>query len=279
MTQSLDLGGPGTRHVNLAAAALSYAADAWPVLPCAWPTGDHECSCEDPECPSPGKHPLTAHGKDDATTDLDRVARWWARWPWANIGVRPPEGIAILDVDPRNGGGAALSSLEAANERLPVTLTARTGSGGWHLWFTCALPARSRLCTGVDVKTHTGYVLAPPSRHVSGQRYTWHTWAPLAPLPRWALHELDRAAASRGPLLPRARPAHLRSSTGTGDELLRALAGAHEGTRNHLLYWAARCVHEDYSGDPDLLAELERTALDRGLTAREVRLTLRSAAR
>ena len=32
-----------------------------------------------------GKRPVTAHGKDDATTDAEQIARWWSEWPMANI--------------------------------------------------------------------------------------------------------------------------------------------------------------------------------------------------
>lgn len=266
MAHTLDLA-----QDTLGAQAAHLAEAGWRVLPTAWPTA-LGCSCEQSDCPSPGKHPLTEHGKDDATDDPDQVRQWWARWPWANIGVRPPEGVVILDVDPRNGADLALAEVEAQHGRLPITLTARTGSGGWHLWFRCGLPVRGRLCEGVDVKTHTGYVLVPPSRHVSGGSYRWHHSIPLAPLPIWAMREIDRRHTDR-PI----RLAALRAHTGL--ELVRTLAGAHEGRRNHLLYWAARCVHEEYQSDPALLGELERVAQQRGLSAQEVHQTLRSAAR
>jgi len=55
-------------------AALAYAKRGVPVLPLHWPE-DGACSCGDPDCPSPGKHPLTEHGKEDASTDPEIIKR------------------------------------------------------------------------------------------------------------------------------------------------------------------------------------------------------------
>lgn len=51
-------------------------------------------------CAPGAKHPLTTHGFTDATTDQRRIARWWDRWPEANIGVPTGNGGAdVVDVD------------------------------------------------------------------------------------------------------------------------------------------------------------------------------------
>jgi hypothetical protein len=90
-------------------AALAYASRGIPVLPLHYPlphrgdlqtlTGDQQlpnpamrtrCSCRDPGCGQPGKHPLGAlapHGVKDATTNRARVLAWWTRHPQANIGL------------------------------------------------------------------------------------------------------------------------------------------------------------------------------------------------
>src|SRR5699024_860989 len=51
-----------------------------------------------------GKAPACAHGKDDATRDTAQIHDWWTRMPNANIGVRPTEGMVVIDIDPRSGG-------------------------------------------------------------------------------------------------------------------------------------------------------------------------------
>jgi hypothetical protein len=69
-----------------------------------------------------------------------------------------------------------------------VSLSGR-GDGGQHRWFLHTggeLPS-GRLGDGLDIKTHSGYVLLPPSRHpTTGQPYQWTTpTLDPAPAPAW----------------------------------------------------------------------------------------------
>jgi len=254
---------------GLAGWAVRYATSGLAVLPLQ-SIRDGRCTCGT-GCKSPGKHPLTRHGKDDATTDLTQVTMWWDRWPWANVGIRPPAGVVVLDVDPRNGGDVALRELCRQHAQLPQTLTARTGSGGLHIWLAYAGRARGQLCRGVDVKTERGYVVVPPSLHISGRRYEWLMALPTARAPRWV----------RRLLAPPSLPVHRSLRTGGGDRdagLVRTVAGALEGSRNRVLYWAACRAHERGSA-PALLAELLAAAVSAGLSESEARQTIRSAAR
>lgn len=81
-------------------AALSYASRAWHIFPCAW-IEDGACSCKDPECDSPGKHPLTPHALLDATNDPACVRDFWTKFPKANIAIvtGAKSGIAVVDID------------------------------------------------------------------------------------------------------------------------------------------------------------------------------------
>ena len=223
--------------------AAGYAASGLPVLPLATARDGH-CSCRR-ECRNIGKHPLVEHGKDDATTDPGQVTAWWRRWPWANIGIRPPAGVIVLDVDPRNGGSTALLALTREHGELPATLTARTGSGGMHIWLSYGGRTRGQLCRGVDVKTHRGYVVAPPSMHGSGRRYEWLAGLPTAPAPRWVRQMLDPP-----PVTTTARP---RPASGERriDGLLRHVAGDPGGELNQRLYWSAcRAVESGLDVEP-----------------------------
>src|SRR5256885_2269598 len=94
-------------------AALEYALAGLPVFPLHHAVAGG-CSCSDPGCTDKAKHPRTRNGLDDASTDPEVIAAWWRRWPDANIGIRTglPAGLAVLDVDPRHGGIAALEQLE-----------------------------------------------------------------------------------------------------------------------------------------------------------------------
>jgi hypothetical protein len=189
---------------DLCGAALAYAARGWPVFPLHAPDERGRCSCGDAACGDVGKHPRTAHGFKDATTDPEAIRRWWARWPDANIGL-PAEaaGLAVLDIDPRHGGDDSRAAFEAEHGALPATVESLTGGGGRHLCFRHpgGRVASRAIAPGLDIKADGGYIVAPPSRHASGRRYAWEVSShpedvPLAPLPP-ALLSRVRAQAKR----------------------------------------------------------------------------------
>ena len=70
-------------------AALWYARTmGWPVAPACFIRPDGSCSCGNPECGSPGKHPISEaapHGFKDASKDPETIQEWWGRFPQANI--------------------------------------------------------------------------------------------------------------------------------------------------------------------------------------------------
>jgi hypothetical protein len=162
-------------------AALAYAVRGWSVLPLHG-IFDGQCTCREPDCDSPGKHPIVRDGLDEATTDVGRVKAWFDTWRWANLGVAcGPSGIAALDVDPRNGG---LTSLARFNLDLRQSGKVRTGDG-FHLLFRGPAPTSvAHLGPGLDVRGVGGYIVAPPSLHVSGNVYTWLRLG-TDPLPTW----------------------------------------------------------------------------------------------
>ena len=69
-------------------AALGYTQElSWPVFPCHTILENSQCSCGQPDCSSPGKHPLTENGFKNATRDEATIQVWWAESPDANIGI------------------------------------------------------------------------------------------------------------------------------------------------------------------------------------------------
>ena len=144
----------------LLAAALDYAANRLPVFPCV---------------PN-GKLPAIARGFHSATTNPETIKRYW-RAPDRNVGIPTGSvsGFWVLDVDGDNGE-ANLFALEAEHGRLPPTREVITGGGGRHLWFKYTGPIQSsvgKIAPGVDVRGDGGYVIVPPSVHVSGREYHW----------------------------------------------------------------------------------------------------------
>jgi hypothetical protein len=192
-------------------AALRYAGRGWSVVPLHTALGGR-CSCRRPDCPAPGKHPrVTWQELTRAAAGEEQVAAWWRRWPDANVGVVTGlvSGLAVLDVDPRNGGEVSLASLEARWGVLPETVESLTGGGGRHLWLDAReeqLPS-AVLARGLDLKAEGGLVVAPPSLHASGRRYAWlgrHAPEEVAPaaVPPWlgALAHGDAGGELRHPL-------------------------------------------------------------------------------
>jgi hypothetical protein len=154
--------------------ALTYAERGWPVLPLHGMV-DGRCTCGSAKCEHPGKHPLTDHGSLDATTNTDQITAWWLKWPDANVGIATgPAELAVVDVDPRSGGNEQLPALN-----LSATLTVRSGSGGTHHYYAGHVKS-GILAKGVHLKSATGYVVAPPSLHASGNRYAWVNETPIA---------------------------------------------------------------------------------------------------
>ena len=214
---------------------------------------------------------LAPHSHLDATSDVDQVRDWWVQAPDANIGIRPAVGIVVVDVDPRDGGATKLAALVAQHGHLAPTWTAWTGAVGLHAWYRAPGPYRGKLCLGLDLKSHSGYVVAPPSLHASGRRYEWANELPIAVAPRW-LAELMVA-----PPIP-LRSVHAGMVSGAGDDgLVAFVAASQSGERSDRLYWAAM-----RAGERGTLAavgaRLHADALAVGLTEHEAALTIASAA-
>jgi Bifunctional DNA primase/polymerase, N-terminal/Primase C terminal 1 (PriCT-1) len=59
------------------------------------------------------------------------------------------------------------------------------------------------LGAGIDIRARGGYIVAPPSKHISGRVYAWSvdhhpSDVPLAPLPEWLTERLAARHAAHG---------------------------------------------------------------------------------
>jgi hypothetical protein len=170
---------PGTTASELDF-ALAYIRARFGIFPVFSIGSDGRCQCGSSQCRSPGKHPRLANGFKNASQDEGQIPAWWGMWPDSNIGIATGtvSGIFVVDIDAKNDGVASLQALEAEMGPLPRTLRVSTGSGGGssHLYFRLPIGKTIRnsasvLGPGIDVRGDGGYVVAPPSRHVSGARY------------------------------------------------------------------------------------------------------------
>jgi putative DNA primase/helicase len=160
--------------------AQEYASRGWAVFP-VHGIRDGKCTCGDADCSSPGKHPIHSGGFKNATTKTATIEAWWKTIPDANIGIATGSvsDLLVVDIDRGNGkdGFASLKALEEEFGDLPMSLRVRTGSGGLHIYMR--MPdqeircSTSRLAPSIDVRADGGYVVAPPSTHISGKNYSW----------------------------------------------------------------------------------------------------------
>jgi putative DNA primase/helicase len=183
------------KRISRKSRAVECAALGLHVVPMHTIVDEGCCSCgADPHCPRPGKHPITRHGVKDATIDHEQIDDWWTEHPDANIGIATGQqsGIVVLDIDPRNGGTETLQRLEKDLGPLPPTVTSNTGGGGQHRIFEYPNfavrkdSAGKLLGPGVDVLSDGCIIVAPPSRHASGNRYRWEegkSFCDLKPAP------------------------------------------------------------------------------------------------
>lgn len=171
------------------------------------PDGRLVCTCGKADCTDAGKHPmakLAPRGLTNATNEEKIVRRWFTCEPLANIGLVTGPTI-VLDVDPRHGGDESLQALEGKHGALPETCRSITGGGGEHIFFRPptgvkignSVGDKGGLAPGLDIRSAGGYIVAPPSLHVSGRLYAWSVDhhpddVPPAPMPDWMVRALGQ---------------------------------------------------------------------------------------
>lgn len=203
---------PAPDRALTASYLASYASLGWRVFP-VHPIVDGRCGCGTAGCKDPGKHPAIQGWTRLATSDRAQIAEWWRRYPDAGIGIATGKGLLVLDVDVKPGkvGEASMAAVVQRHGPLPPTYTVRTGSGGWHLYFAYDASSGAylrkslgTLAKDLDVMAEGGFVVAPPSPHISGRAYAPAAAAPvpLAPLPAFIQEHALRAAPPRTVAVP-----------------------------------------------------------------------------
>jgi hypothetical protein len=240
-------------------AAVRCARRGWPVFPC-----------------KPGsKEPATRHGFHDATTDVGRVERFWARRPEMNVAIATGgDGPDVLDVDIAHGkpGYQSLHAATRAGLVPPPMGWVATPSGGMHLYYCGDYQRNGSLAEhGLDFRGKGGYVVAAPSQ-VDGRRYLVVSYWSAEPV-RIDFGRLREHLAPRPS--PVARPSPEREAN-TG-YLAAWVAGQKPGNRNGATFWAACRAAE--AGDADALVAIADAAIGIGLERDAVEKTIASAVR
>lgn len=238
---------------DLLAAALNYTEHGFYVFPLHTPNGNGRCDCHK-DCSSPGKHPRTMNGLNGASNDPDQVRHWWSMWPEANIGIATgaKSGFIVLDIDEAHGGKESIKALTEKYGLFPERIYQRTGGGGWHVLFKHPgirignIQSSDRLGKGIDVRGDGGYIVAAPSLHASGQRYTWKTgYDKLPDAPQWLITALRRPEGSQS------------------IESYSSIADIPEGQRNNLLTSIAGAMRRKGLSEGAICAALKVENLQR----------------
>lgn len=240
---------------NKLKAALYYAEKLhWKIFPCHTVDKEGNCSCGNPKCTSQGKHPHIFDWQQKATDNPKNIKNWWKKWPDANIGLATGlgSGVFVLDVD---DGGIEYLEENDLNlnkdilKRSAMSKTGRVVGEGRHVFyrydeyiirkFGGEIKNRVKFLPGLDLRGKSGYVILPPSDHLSGNKYGWllppGKYAVEDP-PEWliiALKQPKRNTKIKKTLLP----PNKKIQAGYDDFTIR------NGERNNKIFDDARTLH------------------------------------
>jgi len=151
-----------------------------------------QCSCpKGDDCSSPGKHPKAGfYWKFKASNKEEDVDFWFDQALKGDQNIAVATGrwnkdnekfLVVVDVD---------APEHSILKRLPKTFSYRTGKLGHHKWYWSKEPLPNSVChldEKVDIRGTNGYVVIPPSNHISGREYTVENQHyDIADLPDWA---------------------------------------------------------------------------------------------
>lgn len=113
------------------------------------------------------------------------VESWFRSLSGAGIGAVTGRisGIVVLDVE-----SYCPTPIEELLKEYPTQMVARTGSGGYHLYYQYPMNVsrvsnRVRIFEGADLRADGGFIVLPPTVHPNGNRYEWVQRGPLGVFP------------------------------------------------------------------------------------------------
>ena len=134
------------------------------------------------------KRPPMGAWQDIATTHTGTIQAWWTG-QYADYGIGIVTGqlddgtrYIVLDLDSKdnNAGPNSIQKIEAKRGKLPDTISAITGGGGYHLLYQLQphpeMPqngAGRYLGEGVDIRGHNAQIVVAPTIHPNGNFYEW----------------------------------------------------------------------------------------------------------
>lgn len=136
----------------------------------------------------------------------EEIKAWFRKFPKANIGVvtGPVSNLLVFDIDAKHGR-------TSGEFQFPVTVCSNTGGGGEHIFlrypnFEVHNSAGVLFGEGIDIRGKGGYIVLPPSFHLSGKYYEWKEFCSpfdleLADIPEWLETALLNQSKKESPKL------------------------------------------------------------------------------
>jgi AAA domain/Bifunctional DNA primase/polymerase, N-terminal len=204
-----------------------------------------------------------------AATDEAKIREWFTEGDW-NYGM-VLDGIAVADIDPRNGGDESFPALQKEHgltAELNPTLVVKTHSGGYHFFYKTDEPLKSRahaFAKGIDLKTGAGAYVVGPGSTINGRKYEILRDRPVGKMPA-SLLELAKKNGKRS---EKSENAGKRLVDETDEAIERAEAWLRtqptdipEGERNDTTYRMAAKLYASGSNAPPCAMIGERSTLD-----------------
>ena len=156
------------------------------------------------------------------------IQAYWNRFPNSNVGIITGEvsGLMVVDIDGPEGV-ASLEQIGFDPYERPTPMV-KSGGGGIHAYFQYLddprIKTRSGILYKVDIRSTGGFIVAPPSRHSSGEVYTW--------IDGYSLEDIDPIEFSASWIEKALEEAKTRPPSQDIHWATKLLRGVREGSRN-----------------------------------------------
>lgn len=188
--------------------AKALALEGYYLFPCHTAHKQNDgsilCTCGDPKLKCTGKHPRVPFSKE-STNQKDKIGKWFGTpmEPAPGIGIHLGKSHKwVLDID----GTAGMEELKQITDKygeLPNTRVVQSGSGtGRHYYFQAWVDKvhSGSLSANIHIKGNVGsaYVVAPPTIHHSGNRYSYLNRVEPTDAPEWLLNLIKTKSVCNG---------------------------------------------------------------------------------
>jgi len=158
--------------------AAGLAARGWKLVRLHDVTDSGRCTCSNPDCPTPGKHPSGGTGwQHQATDDEEAIAMWFEADSPVNVGVLLGAASGVIDVEFDSPEAEAVLTRFGLDR---IDTPAYSSGRGVHRLFRYEswMPDAGVVkVDGLEVRIGGGgkasQSVIPPSRHGSGKQYSW----------------------------------------------------------------------------------------------------------